>query len=148
MKTGFVYIMSNKNRTVLYIGVNNNIERRVKEHKAGVVSNTFTSRYMLYELLYFERIEGFGKAIDREKQLKSWRREWKWDLIKMDNPDLIDQAADWFTIEELEERRLNYALSRTILQTLNQVQSDDGPCWAKVQVGSIDDCKDSESSSE
>lgn len=84
MKSGFVYILSNKNRTVLYVGVTNNIERRVKEHKAGI-GCAFTSRYMLYDLLYFERVEGFGKAIDREKQLKSWKREWKWDLIKKDN---------------------------------------------------------------
>jgi len=107
MKTGFVYIMTNKNRTTLYVGVTNNIERRVKEHKAGV-GGVFTSRYMLYELLYFERIEGFGKAIDREKQLKSWRREWKWELIKADNPDLVDQAYDWFTVQEIDECRLNY----------------------------------------
>lgn len=122
MKSGFVYILSNKNRTTLYIGVTNNIERRVKEHKAGV-GCAFTSRYMLYDLLYFERIEGIGKAIDREKQLKSWRREWKWDLIKMDNPDLVDQAADWFTEEEVKECRLNCTVS-------------------------VDDLTDSESSSE
>lgn len=110
MKSGFVYIMSNKNRTTLYVGVTNNIERRVKEHKAGV-GCVFTSRYMLYDLLYFERIEGFGKAIDREKQLKGRRKEWKWDLIKMDNPDLVDQAADWFTDGDFQECRVNFEVS-------------------------------------
>lgn len=76
LKRGFVYIMSNKNRTTLYVGVTNNIERRVMEHKAGIGS-VFTKKYNLHDLLYYESIVGMRNAIDREKQLKRWHREWK-----------------------------------------------------------------------
>lgn len=87
MKDGFVYILSNKNHTTLYVGVTNNIEKRMLMHKTGYGS-VFTNKYKLIYLLYFERITGFQKAIDREKQLKNWHKEWKWNLIKEENPDL------------------------------------------------------------
>jgi putative endonuclease len=102
MKQGFVYIMSNKNRTTLYIGVTNNIERRVLEHKASCGS-VFTSKYNLFDLLYWEKIDGMMRAIDREKQLKNWHSDWKWNLIKEENPTLVDLAKDWFTDEEIRE---------------------------------------------
>ncbi len=104
MKQGYVYILSNKNRTTLYIGVTNDIERRALEHKTGYGS-IFTKRYNLHDLLYFERIMGMQNAIDREKQLKNWHKEWKWNLIKEENPELKDLAKDWFTQEEIEERK-------------------------------------------
>lgn len=94
MKTGFVYIMSNKNRTVLYIGVTSNLERRVWEHRTG--QSCFTKSYNCHHLLYYERIAGMKNAIDREKQLKKWHREWKWNLIKTQNPDLKDLAEGWY----------------------------------------------------
>ena len=94
MKKGYVYIMSNKNRTVLYIGVTSNIIRRVFEHKEGIGS-IFTSRYNLTDLLYVEEIYGMKNAISREKQLKRWQKEWKWNLIKENNPSFKDLAADW-----------------------------------------------------
>lgn len=84
MKTGYVYIMSNITRTVFYIGVTNNLERRVNEHRKG--ESGFTSRYRLFYLLYYETIFGMSKAISREKQLKRWHREWKINLIKSVNP--------------------------------------------------------------
>lgn len=102
MKTGYTYIMSNKNRTTLYIGVTNNIRRRALEHKTGRGS-IFSSRYNLTDLLYFEQINGMLNAINREKQLKNWHKEWKWNLIKAENPELVDIAADWFTEEEIKE---------------------------------------------
>ncbi len=74
MQEGFVYIMSNKNRTTLYIGVTNDLMRRVKEHKA-LEGSVFTTKYKLTDLLYFETINGFQNAIDREKQLKNWHKE-------------------------------------------------------------------------
>lgn len=94
--------MSNKNRTTTYIGVTNDIERRVLEHKTGYGS-TFTKRYNLHDLLYYESIKGMQNAIDREKQLKNWHKDWKWNLIKKENPELMDLSADWFTDEEIEE---------------------------------------------
>lgn len=107
MKTGFVYILSNKNRTTLYIGVTSNLERRILRHKSGCGS-VFTSRYHLTHLMYFEEIQGMQNAIDREKQLKNWHKAWKWNLITAENPELKDLAADWFTEEEIVDCRRAY----------------------------------------
>jgi len=95
MRKGFVYIMSNKNRTSFYIGVTNSIKRRVLEHKTGNGS-VFTKKYNLVDLVYFEKIEGMDECIQREKQLKKWHRDWKINLIKEDNPEMVDLAADWY----------------------------------------------------
>ncbi len=89
MRRGYIYIMSNIERTTLYIGVTNNISRRVWEHKEGNGSE-FTSKYKLSILLYAEEYDSITDAIAREKQLKNWRRNWKWDLIKKLNPELVD----------------------------------------------------------
>lgn len=89
MKVGYVYIMSNLKRTTFYIGVTNNLERRVAEHKHGKGS-VFTTKYSLFYLVYFERILGIEQAIERETQLKNWRRSWKIDLIKSVNPKMLD----------------------------------------------------------
>ena len=96
--------MSNKNRTTIYIGVTSKLERRVLEHKSGFGS-TFTKRYNLHDLIFYESINGMRNAIDREKQLKNWHKEWKWNLIKEANPELRDLAEGWFTIEEIQERK-------------------------------------------
>ena len=89
MKESFVYIVSNKNRTVLYIGVTNNLQKRIEEHKNGVGS-VFTKKYLVNELLYFEKFSAIDLAIEREKQLKNWHSDWKWNLIKELNPNLVD----------------------------------------------------------
>ena len=89
MKVGYVYIMINLKRTTFYIGVTNDLQRRVTEHKEGVGS-VFTKKYKLYYLVYFERILGIEQAIKRETQLKNWKRSWKIDLIKSINPEMID----------------------------------------------------------
>ena len=102
MKRGFVHILSNKNRTTLYIGATGNLERRTLQHKSGCGS-VFTSRYHLTDLMCFEQISGMRNAIVREKQLKNWHKAWKWNLIKAENPELKDMAVDWFTKEELME---------------------------------------------
>jgi len=70
MRKSFVYIMCNKHRTVFYIGVTNDIRSRVLEHKIGKGS-TFTAKYRIKDLLYFEKIEGLDECIAREKQLKN-----------------------------------------------------------------------------
>ena len=74
LTNAFVYIMSNKNVTTFYIGVTNDLERRVKEHKEGNGSE-FTSKYNLTNLLYYEIISDIKTAISREKQLKNWHRK-------------------------------------------------------------------------
>ena len=83
------YIMSNKNDTTLYVGFTNDIERRIKEHKSGLTKG-FTQRYNCDKLVYFETYSDVNQALDREKQIKKWRREKKDLLIKTLNPDLKD----------------------------------------------------------
>ena len=102
MKEGYVYIMSNKRRTTLYIGVTGDLENRVLQHKCGYGSS-FTSKYKLTDLLYYEQIDGMDDAIAREKQLKRWHREWKWNLIKEQNPGLKDLAEDWFIKTDIDD---------------------------------------------
>lgn len=89
MKIGFVYIMSNKHRTVLYIGVTSDLRKRVSEHKEGRGSE-FTNRYNCKDLVYYEQILDIEQAIIREKKLKNWHREWKINLIKSLNPEMKD----------------------------------------------------------
>jgi len=94
LTNAFIYIMSNKNLTTFYVGVTNDLERRVKEHKGGEGSE-FTSKYNLTHLVYYEVISDIKTAIQREKQLKNWHRNWKIDLIKELNPEMLDLAKDW-----------------------------------------------------
>jgi putative endonuclease len=84
----YVYIMGNR-RPTLYIGITNDLVRRVYEHKQGFVEG-FTKKYGLHNLLYFEQFDSIEDAIIREKQLKHWNREWKLELIKQTNPTLKD----------------------------------------------------------
>ncbi len=95
MHKGFVYILSNKNRTTFYIGVTSDIKRRILEHKTGIGS-AFTQKYNLTDLMYYEKIEGMNECINREKQLKNWHRDWKINLIQEDNPEMKDLSASWF----------------------------------------------------
>lgn len=81
--------MSNLNRTTFYIGVTNNIDRRAIEHKNGTGS-IFTSKYKLFDLVYYEEFQNIKDAINRETQLKHWHREWKINLIKTINPEMKD----------------------------------------------------------
>ena len=90
----FVYILASKKNTVLYIGVTNDLERRVLEHK-NKINKGFTSRYNIDKLVYFEEYFNITEAIKRENQLKKWNRQWKIDLIEKDNPEWKDLAAKW-----------------------------------------------------
>ena len=93
MKTGHhyaVYITTNKNRTVLYIGVTNNLKVRLSQHKAGAEQSnpsSFNGKYKAYYLIYYEHFTEIIHAITREKQLKKWRREKKVALINSFNPE-------------------------------------------------------------
>jgi len=89
MKNAYIYIMSNKCRTTFYIGVTNNLWRRIAEHKEGIGSK-FVQKYKLCDLVYYEHFTDFRYAIMREKQLKNWHRDWKLNLIKKMNPTLKD----------------------------------------------------------
>ena len=81
--------MTNKYNTVLYVGLTNNIERRVIEHRTGN-SNAFTARYNCHKLVYFEEFSSIDEAIAREKQIKSWNRNRKEKLIDNYNPERED----------------------------------------------------------
>jgi putative endonuclease len=85
--------MSNKPKGTLYIGVTNNLIRRVSEHKEGLIEG-FTKRYNLKYLVYFEETEDVNSAIQREKNLKTWLRKWKIELIEVSNPDWKDLYQD------------------------------------------------------
>jgi len=86
----YVYILTNKNHKVLYIGYSNNLKRQLKEHQSGNAKKSFTRRYNVYKLIYFEVFKYPMKAIKREKQIKKWNREWKTNLINDMNPDWED----------------------------------------------------------
>lgn len=89
MKFYYVYIITNPNKTVLYIGVTNDLNRRLSEHyKNRGNKNSFATKYFCYHLLYFETFPNPSEAIAREKQLKKWNRKKKIDFIKTRNPNL------------------------------------------------------------
>ena len=89
MKPMYVYIMSNKNNNVLYIGVTNDLIRRIYEHKNKILKG-FTSKYNVEKLVYYECFEDELLAIQREKNLKNWHKEWKENLIRQMNPEWKD----------------------------------------------------------
>ena len=87
---GCIYIMTNKGNTTLYIGVTSDLKSRVWEHKNKVYPNSFTSRYNLFKLVYFENFTTIVEAIGREKQLKKRSRKYKEELINKTNLDRLD----------------------------------------------------------
>ncbi len=89
----YVYILASRRVGTLYIGVTNDLHRRVEEHRSGRGS-AFTARYGVGRLVYFETYERIVEAIAREKQLKGWNRAWKVRLIEGSNPDWRDVEAD------------------------------------------------------
>ena len=89
MKPGYVYILTNRHNTVLYVGVTSDLKERIYEHKNGEGS-LFTSRYNVHKLVWFDEYQDIREAIVREKLLKKWRRNWKFELIRKLNPDFRD----------------------------------------------------------
>ena len=88
----YVYLMANRKHGTLYIGVTRDLTRRAYEHRTSAVAS-FTSRYHIRLLVWFECYEDPITAIAREKELKKWRREWKINLIEQTNPEWIDLFA-------------------------------------------------------
>ena len=85
----YIYILSSKRNGTLYIGVTNNLRRRMEEHKTGLVPG-FTKQYNIHFLVYFEEYNDIRDAITREKRLKKWERKWKLELIESMNPEWKD----------------------------------------------------------
>ena len=90
----YTYIITNKRNGTLYVGVTNNLERRMFEHKQRL-HDGFAKRYGLDRLVYFEHTDSITDAIYREKQIKSWLRIKKLQLIEIENPQWIDLSKDW-----------------------------------------------------
>ena len=93
MKPGYVYILASKPMGVLYIGVTNDLQRRIEEHRSGAVSS-FTKRYNCCTLAWFEKFENIHDARAFERQMKKWNRAWKVNRIVERNPEWRDLALD------------------------------------------------------
>ena len=94
-KSYYVYLLSNWNNKVLYIGVTNDLERRIHEHRHKLVPG-FTEKYNVRKLVYYEQTSDVISAISREKELKKWRREKKNALVNGVNPEWRDLSLDWY----------------------------------------------------
>ena len=90
----YVYIITNKKEGVLYIGVTNDLERRMFEHKHKIIKG-FSEKYNLDKLVYFEKYQHINDAIKREKNLKKWKRDWKIKLIIEENYNWNDISKEW-----------------------------------------------------
>ncbi len=86
----YVYMMVNANKNVIYTGITNDLVRRVYEHKNHLDKNSFTARYNVECLVYFENTSSVEAAIEREKQIKSWNRKRKNKLVEKNNPEWKD----------------------------------------------------------
>ena len=91
----YVYILSNTTGTTIYIGVTRDLIRRVYEHKHKLDPNSFTAKYNVHKLVYYEHTSDVYSAISREKQLKKWSRSKKNDLIVKMNPEWKDLSVGW-----------------------------------------------------
>lgn len=89
MKACHVYILASKRNGTLYVGVTSDLVRRLYEHKHDMVEG-FTKKYKVHSLVWFEGTDNIESAIMREKQLKSWKRQWKLELIEKTNPEWRD----------------------------------------------------------
>jgi len=96
-KTYYVYILASKRNGTLYIGVTNDLERRLYEHKNNLVES-FTKRYNVHNLVYYEDVNDINAALQREKQLKRWTRRWKIELIEKVNPEWRDLAENFYSV--------------------------------------------------
>ena len=94
MNEYYVYILSNKINSTLYVGMTNDLKRRIFEHKNKLIPG-FTEKYNVNKLVYFETVSDVKAAIQREKNLKNWNRSWKIELIKKNNPTFKDLSEDW-----------------------------------------------------
>lgn len=96
--TFYVYILTNKSRTVLYTGVTNNLHKRLNQHKTKSNPNSFTAKYNIEFLVYFEKFGWIQQAIEREKEIKNLTRIKKLELIRIKNPNM-DFLNDLFLQE-------------------------------------------------
>ncbi|HPF90962.1 MAG: GIY-YIG nuclease family protein [Flavobacteriales bacterium] len=102
MKGGWVYIMTNKHDTTLYVGVTSKLMQRILQHKKGVFPGSFTDQFLCHKLVWFEQYRTIVEAIAMEKRIKHWRRAWKEELIEKSNPQWKDLSDGWYDARDLE----------------------------------------------
>ena len=102
----YVYILANATNVCIYTGVTRDLIRRLYEHRHGLDPDSFTAKYRVHKLVYFEETPDPRAAIEREKQIKSWSRKKKNLLIESLNPDWRDLSADWEEPLKSQERTL------------------------------------------
>ena len=85
--SNYVYILSNKVRTVIYVGVTSNLVRRLEQHTTDKRATAFTAKYNVHDLVYYEKYDSIAEAISREKQINGWKRERKNKIIDKYNPE-------------------------------------------------------------
>ena len=96
MKTYYIYILASKRNGTIYIGLTNNLEQRILEHKNKILKG-FTAKYNVNLLVYFEEYEAYQEAYSRERQFKKWKRIWKLKRIEKGNPQWNDLSEEWFS---------------------------------------------------
>jgi putative endonuclease len=101
MKQYYVYILASKKKGTLYVGVTNNLLKRVYQHKTKLVEG-FTKKYKVDKLVYFEETTDIRSAIEREKTLKRWKRNWKLNLIKQMNPEWNNLFYEFVSEEDIK----------------------------------------------
>ena len=116
----YVYILTNQSNKSLYIGVTNNLVRRMFEHKNKLVEG-FTRKYNLTKLVYYESTVDVETAIRREKQLKNWHRDWKINLITQHNPEWKDLSEDF---QEMLKQVQHDSNDRPVVNLLRNCHND------------------------
>ena len=103
MRNFYVYILASRRNGTLYIGITNDLARRIYEHKEKLREG-FTKDYEVHSLVYFETYNDPTEAIKREKQLKKWNRQWKINLIEKENPEWVDLSTVGYSTVGLDTR--------------------------------------------
>lgn len=103
MKQYWVYILANKYNNVVYVGMTNDLKRRVLEHKTGKYSTAFTRRYNITKLVWYEQRADLQDALLHEKRVKRWRRPWKDEMITKLNPEWKDLSDGWYDPRDLSQ---------------------------------------------
>ena len=96
--SNYTYILTNKNKTVLYVGATRNLKTRMTQHKTKYYPKSFSAQYNCYNLMYYELFETYNEALAREKQLKSGNRKRKILLIESKNPDWLDLVSSYASL--------------------------------------------------
>ncbi len=98
----YVYILASERNGTLYIGVTDNLIKRSWQHK-NESDESFTNKYAVHKLVYYETTNDITSALSREKQLKKWNRKWKIELIEKDNPEWQDLAEEYYSAKRQDE---------------------------------------------